>query len=191
MTTLFSTILAAALAQNLVLDGLLGLCPALALSRRHDVAAGMALLTLMALPILILLGYTIQVGVLRPLGAESLTLIAWALLLTALPAAAARLLARLRPDLQRLLGDYLPFLGFNCLVLGGVLLTAVRAESLLQAVGLAIGTAAGYAIVLLILSALRERLALTPLPSAMRGGAATLVTLGLFALALTGLRGIG
>lgn len=191
MTTLFSTILAAALAQNLLLDGLLGLCPALALSRRHDVAAGMALLTLTALPILILLGYTIQVGVLRPLGAESLTLIAWALLFTTLPAAAATLLARLRPDLRTLLGDYLPFFGFNCLVLGGVLLTTVRAESLIQAVGLAVGTAAGYAIVLLILSALRERLALTPLPAAMQGGAATLVTLGLFALALMGLRGTG
>ncbi|MCG3202169.1 MAG: Electron transport complex subunit RsxA [Gammaproteobacteria bacterium] len=191
MTTLFSTILAAALAQNLLLDGLLGLCPALALSRRHDVAAGMALLTLTALPILILLGYAIQVGVLRPLGAESLTLIAWALLLTTLPVAAATLLARFRPGLQALLGAYLPFFGFNCLVLGGVLLTTVRAESLIQAVGLALGTAAGYAIVLLMLSALRERLALTPVPAAMRGGAATLVTLGLLALALMGLRGIG
>ena len=191
MTTLLSTILAAALAQNLLLDGLLGLCPALALSRRHDVAAGMALVTLAALPILILLGYAIQVGVLRPLGAESLTLIAWALLLSTLPAAAATLLARWRPGLHALLGDYLPFLGLNCLVLGGVLLTTVRAESLLQAVGLAVGTAAGYALVLLALSALRERLALTPLPAAMRGGAAALVTLGLFALALTGLRGIG
>ncbi len=190
MTTLLSTILAAALAQNLVLDGLLGLCPVLALSRRHDVARGMALLTVTMLPLLVVLGYAVQVGVLRPLGAESLSLIAWALLFTTLPTVLETILARHNPALHASLVDYLPFLGLNCLVLGGVLLTTVRAESLIEAAGYAIGTAAGYAIVLLILTALRERLALTPVPAAMRGGAAALVTLGLFALALMGLRGI-
>lgn len=191
MTTLLSTILAAALAQNLVLDGLLGLCPMLALSRRHDVASGMALLTITVLPVLIVLGYVIQVGVLRPLGAESLSLIAWALLFAIMPTVLETVLARHLPALHASLGDYLPFFGLNCLVLGGVLLTTLRAKSLPEAVGYAIGTAAGYAIVLLMLTSLRERLALAPVPAAMRGGAAALVTLGLFALALMGLRGIG
>jgi electron transport complex protein RnfA len=49
----------------------------------------------------------------------------------------------------------------------------------------------GFALVLLVLGGLRERLTMTPLPVAMRGAPSVFVTLGLLALALLGLRGVG
>ncbi|MFO1436086.1 MAG: Rnf-Nqr domain containing protein, partial [Gammaproteobacteria bacterium] len=82
MDTLFSTVVLAALAQNLALGGLIGLCPMVALSRRYEVASGMAIASVLVLPILSILAYALGEYVFRPVGLQSLSLITWTLLIT-------------------------------------------------------------------------------------------------------------
>src|SRR3990172_10697632 len=100
MSALLSTVLAAAVGGNLALDGLLGLCPLLAVSRKHEVAAGMALMTVVALPSYCVLAYMLKAWVLQPLNAESLALVVWVLLLATFVVAAGRWLSRSRPALH-------------------------------------------------------------------------------------------
>jgi electron transport complex protein RnfA len=186
-----STIVLAAIAQNLALSGLIGLCPMLALSRRYDVASGMAVISVVVLPLLSILAYALSEYVLRPAGMEALSLIAWTLLITLMVGVAQALAAGYAPRLHQEFGAYLPFFGMNCLVLGAVLSTAMPARSFAEAIGLAIGIALGYAVALLIVAAMRERLAMTALPRAMRGAPAVILSLAILSLALQGLRGVG
>lgn len=191
MDTLFSTVVLAALAQNLALGGLIGLCPMVALSRRYEVASGMAIASVLVLPILSILAYALGEYVFRPVGLQSLSLITWTLLITLCIGALQALLAKYSPKIHRDFGAYVPFFGMNCLVLGAVLSTALRARSFEEAVGLAVGTAVGYAVVLLIVAAMHERLAMADLPKPMRGVPALILALGILSLALQGLRGVG
>ncbi|MGQ0657312.1 MAG: Rnf-Nqr domain containing protein [Chromatiales bacterium] len=190
MSALFSTAVAAAISSNLALDALLGICPLLALSRKHEVASGMAAATLIALPVFCGAGYALQTWLLRPLAAEALSLLLWVLLLSLSTGVLERWLRLAHPTLHANFGVFLPLLGVNCLVLGAVLLATTRVSSLPEVFAYSLGTAGGYGAVLLIVGSLRERLSMTPLPAPMRGAAAVLVTLGLLSLALMGLQGM-
>jgi electron transport complex protein RnfA len=163
----------------------------LAMSRRFEVASGMAAMTIVLLPILCVAAFVIEHQVLVPLGAEPLGLLVWVLLGFLIGAAADVVIRRAMPSHAALFLPYLPFFGVNCLVLGAVLGTLDAAESMVTLIGWSLGTAAGYAAVLLIVTGIRERLAMTSLPLAMRGAPALVLSMGILAVALAGLRGIG
>ncbi len=190
MSALLFTAVVAAVGNNLALDALLGLCPLLALSRRHEVATAMAAATIIVLPVYCAIAYALEAWVLRPLGAESLRLLLWMLVVAATTGALERWLYRARPAWHAAFGVLLPLFGVNCLVLGAILLATTGADSIGAAFVYGTGTAAGYAAVLLGTGSLRERLSMTPVPGPMRGAAVVLVTLGLLSLALMGLEGI-
>lgn len=191
LDTLLSSLLLAAVGQNLALDGLLGLCPMVALSRKFEVASGMAVMTVVLLPVLCVAAWLIQRMVLVPNDAEALGLLAWVLLSFLLVGIAGVVMRRWLPGVAGEYEPYLPFFGINCLVLGALLSTLTNADSLLAVIGWAVGSALGYAAVLLIVTCLRERLEMTALPRAMRGAPALVLSVGLLALAMSGLRGVG
>ena len=191
MDTLLGAVFLAAVAQNLVLDGLLGLCPAIALSQRHVVATGMALLALVVLPMYCLLAYAVRTWVLAPLGAETLTLITWVVLAYAISPCMNACLRQYAPGMLQRYGNYLPFFSVNCLVLGSVLLTLSRQSNLVTVLAGGVGTAMGYAIVLLLMASFRERLDMTAVPTLLRGVPIAVITLGILSLAVLGLRGVG
>lgn len=190
MSALLFTVVVAAVGNNLALDALLGLCPLLALSRRHEIATAMAGATIIVLPVYCTIAHALEAWVLRPLAAESLRLLLWMLVIAAITGVLERWLYRVRPAWHAAFGALLPLFGANCLVLGAVLLATTGADSIGAAFSYGIGTAAGYAAVLVVTGSLRERLSMTPVPGPMRGAAVVLVTLGLLSLALMGLAGI-
>jgi electron transport complex protein RnfA len=102
-----------------------------------------------------------------------------------------RLMAVYSPRLFAALGLYLPLITTNCAVLGVALLDAKQSESLFDSLLFSAGSGLGFTLVLVLFSAVRERLESAAIPAPFRGSAIGLITAGLAALAFSGFQGLG
>ena len=128
-------------------------------------------------------GWAVDSQVLVPLGFTLLRTPAFVFLVAGLAFALRALSARFLPSLLLVTGVSIPEIGINCAALGLVLITTraeyTAAESLVA--GLAAG--AGYFLVTALMTAIRERLEVEPVPRALRGFPLQLITAGLMAYA--------
>ncbi len=83
----------------------------------------------------------------------------------------------------------LPFATFNCCVLGTLLLTNTKNYTLLQTIAFSIGTAVGYILATILVSEGQRTLTGRNIPQAFKGFPATLVYIGVLALAIYGFTG--
>jgi len=94
------------------------------------------------------------------------------------------------PLLYRILGIFLPLITSNCAVLGVALLNINQSHSFAQSVFYGFGAALGFSLVLILFSALREKLALCDIPEPFQGAAIAMITAGLMSLAFMGFSGM-
>jgi electron transport complex protein RnfA len=97
---------------------------------------------------------------------------------------------RQSPRLYRVLGIYLPLITTNCAVLGVALLNVQARHSLIESILYGFGAALGFGLVLVLFSAMRERLETADVPAAWRGAPIALTTAGLMSLAFMGFSGL-
>ena len=184
-----AVIAAAALAENIVLAKMLGLCPFAGLSRRMDVAAGVGLATAAVLTVSSAAAWIVNHFLLSDFpAARPLVFIALA---AAIVQAAEQLMRSRTPQMHRMLGVYLPLIATNCAVLA-VMLLAVRdaPDSFLHATARGFGGGIGFALAVVCLAAVRARLVESRAPPLMRGAPLTMITAGWMALAFSGLAGV-
>ena len=84
----------------------------------------------------------------------------------------------------------LPLLLANTYVLGATLLVTANAATFWHALLRLTGLAFGFAVLMLIMAGLQDRLAGADVPDAFHGGPIAVITLGLLALAFNGLTGM-
>ncbi len=178
------------LVNNIVLVRFLGLCPFMGVSRRLETAAGMALATGFVLTIATALTYVLYTYVLAPLGLEYLKIILFLLVIAAVVQFTEIVVHRTSPLFYQVLGIYLPLITSNCAILGIALLNIEESRTFVAAIAFGLGTAAGFALVLVLFTALRERIAAADVPGPFKGAAIGLITAGLMALAFMGLAGL-
>jgi electron transport complex protein RnfA len=189
MSQLVLIIMSAALVNNFVLVQFLGLCPFVGTSNRIESALGIGLATGVVLTIASGLSYLIETWVLLPLGLEYLRLLAFILVIGAAVQLVEMLVRRTSPLLHRVLGLYIPLMASNCAVLGVALLNSRASRSLIVALCYGLGAALGFALVLVLLAGLRERIDRADVPLPLRGHAIALVTAGIMSLAFLGFTG--
>ncbi len=86
-------------------------------------------------------------------------------------------LERYLPRVQAAFGAFLPLLAIHCAILGGSLFMVERRYDLAEAVVYGLGSGAGFALAVILLGAVRARLAYADLPAGLRGlGVAFLIT---------------
>lgn len=179
-------LVATALVNNILLTQLLGVSSLLDLSARTAGALRLAAATAMLILISTLGHYPLVHWLLKPLKLQVLALpaaVLWVALAAALIELASRRIdARLHLALVRMR----PLTIANGAVLGTALLNAERASSLAAALANAVGVAFGFALVLVLLAGVRERLDAVAVPAAFRGAPITLLSAGLMALAFLG-----
>ena len=91
------------------------------------------------------------------------------------------------PALFEALGIYLPLITTNCAVLGAAIMATQKNFNLLQAIVFATGISLGFALVLMLFAAIRERLDReTGTPRAMRGMPLALITASILSMAFFG-----
>ncbi|MDD2247170.1 MULTISPECIES: electron transport complex subunit RsxA [Proteiniphilum] len=183
-------IIVAIFVNNVVFSQFLGICPFLGVSKKVDTAIGMGLAVTFVLTIATLVTFLLQKGILEPAGLEYLQTISFILVIAALVQMVEIVLKKISPALYQALGVYLPLITTNCVILGVAILVIQKDYSLLESVIYAVATAVGYAMALIIFSSIREQMAITKIPKAMKGIPIALITAGIIAMAFMGFSGI-
>lgn len=190
MADLFVILVATILVNNFVLTQFLGLCPFMGVSRSREAAVGMALATTFVLTLSSMTSYLIHSLLLIPLGLAHLRTISFILIIAAVVQFTETLVRGISPLLHQVLGIFLPLITTNCAVLGVALLNVQADHGLLGSAVYGIGAALGFSLVLLLFSAIRERIAVADIPEPFQGPAIALVTAGMMSLAFMGFSGL-
>ncbi|SCD19706.1 Electron transport complex protein RnfA [Proteiniphilum saccharofermentans] len=183
-------IIVAIFVNNVVLAQFLGICPFLGVSKKVDTAIGMGLAVTFVMTIATIVTFLLQKGILEAFGLEYLQTITFILVIAALVQMVEIILKKISPSLYQALGVFLPLITTNCAILGVAILVTQKNYNLLESVIYAIATSIGFALALIIFSGIREQLALTKVPKAMKGIPLALITAGIMAMAFMGFSGI-
>jgi electron transport complex protein RnfA len=190
MTDLILILVATVLVNNFVLVRFLGLCPFMGVSRSLEAAFGMSLATAFVLTMSSAVSYLLHRYLLVPLQLEYLRTISFILVIAASVQFTEIMVRRLSPLLHEVLGIYIPLIATNCAVLGVALLNVQQAKGFVQAVFFGFGASMGFALVLVMFAAVREKLISADIPLPFRGTAIALVTAGIMSLAFMGFSGM-
>jgi electron transport complex protein RnfA len=194
----------AVLVSNVILATFLGLCPFMGVSKNTRDALGMSCAVLFVIVMSSAATFTLDWYVLKPLFMESapelrivLHTIAFILVIAALVQLVEMILRKYLPPLYKALGIYLPLITTNCAVLGMALLTVKRyggmetfGEAIIWTLCDAGFSALGFAVAMMLMSGIRERLELMDVPDPMRGWPIAFVCAGLMAFAFFGFQGL-
>jgi len=178
------------LVNNFVLVKFLGLCPFMGVSRKVETATGMGLATTFVLTLSAVSSYVINEYLLTPLGLEYLRTIAFILVIAAVVQFTEMVVHKTSPLLYNVLGIFLPLITTNCAVLGVALLNVQEAHGFVESALYGFGAAVGFSIVLILFSAIRERIAAADVPLPFRGSAIAMITAGLMSLGFMGFYGL-
>jgi len=190
MTELALILVSTVLVNNFVLVKFLGLCPFMGVSRNVDTATGMALATTFVLTLSSISSYLANEYLLIPLGLEYLRTITFILVIAAVVQFTEMVVHKTSPLLYKVLGIFLPLITTNCAVLGVALLSVQQHQGFIESAVYGFGAAVGFSMVLILFSAIRERIAVADVPAPFRGSAIALVTAGLMSLAFMGFSGL-
>ena len=193
-------ILSTVLVNNVIFSQFLGICPFLGTSKKTSTALGMGAAVIFVLTLATLVTWLTNQYILVPLGLDKfLQTIAFILIIAALVQMVEIILKKISPSLYTALGVFLPLITTNCAVLG-VSLTVVTKEfnyggvtrmlSLGESIVYAVGIAIGFALALVIFAGVREHIDLMEPPKGMKGTPIALITAGILALAFMGFTGI-
>ena len=185
MTELVLILLAAALANNLVTDHLLGASPMLAAAQRLDVAFDMATAVTGVTIAVALATWLLDNLLITPLHLEHYRLLILVMTVAGTGQALRKMPGRYSPRLFDRDGRFYPLLLLNCMLLGVMLLGAQQDAGLPGALAYGAGAGLGYALVLLGFTAINLRLEVTDLPVPVRGLPLQVITLGIISLAFT------
>ena len=190
MKELLTIAVGSAIVNNVVLSQFLGLCPFLGVSKKTKTASGMGAAIVFVITIASAAASLIYKYILVPCGLEYMQTIVFILVIAALVQLVEMVLKKTSPGLYKALGVYLPLITTNCAVLGVAITNVQKDYTLLQSVVNGLATAGGFAIAIIILAGLRERMEYSNIPKAFQGMPITLITSGLMAIAFSGFAGL-
>lgn len=178
------------LVNNFVLAQFLGLCPFMGVSNKLETAIGMASATTFVLTLAAISSYLVNTWILMPLGLAYLKTIAFILVIAVVVQFTKMFIEKTSPLLYRVLGVFLPLITTNCAVLGVALQNTAKSRTFMESSLYGFGAALGFSLVLILFSAMRERLAVADIPMPFQGAAIGMITAGLAALAFMGFAGL-
>ena len=178
------------LVNNFVLVQFLGLCPFMGVSNKLETAIGMSAATTFVLTLASACSYLTYTWLLVPLDLTYLRTISFILVIAVVVQFTEMVVRKSSPLLHRVLGVYLPLITTNCAVLGVALLNINKAHSFSQSLLYGFGAAVGFSLVLVLFSAMRERLAVADVPRPFQGAAIGMIAAGLASLAFMGFAGL-
>ncbi|RLV59860.1 electron transport complex subunit RsxA [Parashewanella curva] len=190
MTEYLLLLIGTVLVNNFVLVKFLGLCPFMGVSSKLESAIGMSMATTFVLTLASVLSYLVNLYLLIPFDLAYLRTISFILVIAVVVQFTEMVVQKTSASLYRTLGIYLPLITTNCAVLGVALLNINEKHNFLESAVYGFGAAVGFSLVLVLFSAMRERLAAADIPLPFRGGAIAMITAGLMSLAFMGFTGL-
>uniref|UniRef100_A0A832I0L6 NADH-quinone reductase n=1 Tax=Eiseniibacteriota bacterium TaxID=2212470 RepID=A0A832I0L6_UNCEI len=185
-----TTILAAALINNFVFTRYLGLCVFFGVSRRRDTALGMGATFFMVMVGSGMLSWLLYRFVLRPLDLRFLQILVFIGVVAFMVQLLDTVLKKVHAALHEKFGIYLVLITTNCIILAVPLLNAAADAGAMESLALAMGSGAGFALALFLMSCAREKVELAQVPKDFQGLPLAFALTGLFALAFMGFSGL-
>ena len=186
--------------ENLALAFFLGMCTFLAVSKKIETAFGLGVAVVVVQGITVpannlIYNYLLKEGALSWAGLPDidlsfLGLISYIGVIAAMVQILEMALDRFFPALYNALGIFLPLLTVNCAILGGSLFMIQREYTFDQSVVYGIGSGVGWALAIVALAGVREKLKYSDVPDGLQGLGITFITTGLMALAFLAFSGM-
>ena len=200
MLEFINLFITAAFVENLALTFFLGMCTFLAVSKRIETALGLGLAVIVVQAITVPVNNLLYTYLLEPgaLGWAGLTeidlsflgLVCYIGVIAALVQILEMTLDRHFPKLYNALGIFLPLITVNCAILGGSLFMVERQYGFADSVVYGLGSGFGWAIALVALAGIREKLRYSDVPDGLQGLGITFIIVGLMSLGFMGFSGI-
>lgn len=178
------------LVNNFVLVKFLGLCPFMGVSKKLETAIGMGFATTFVMTIASISSWLMDTFILVPLDLLYLRTLSFILVIAVVVQFTEMVVRKTSPTLYRLLGIFLPLITTNCAVLGVALLNINQSHTFMQSAVYGFGAAVGFSLVMVLIAAIRERLAVANIPAPFKGSSIGLITAGLMSLAFMGFSGL-
>lgn len=195
-----SLILQAVFVENLALAFFLGMCTFLAISKKVEAALGLGIAVVVVLTISVpvnnlIYNYVLRDGALSWAGLPNMNLSFLGLLtyigvIAALVQILEMFLDRYVPVLYSALGVFLPLITVNCAILGASLFMVERDYAFGESVAYGFGAGVGWALAIVALAGIREKLKYSDVPPGLRGLGITFITVGLMSLGFMSFSGI-
>lgn len=192
MSDFLALLLRAAFVENMPLTLFLGLCTFLALSRRPETAIGLGLAVMAVMTVTVPLNQIVYTTFLAPgawawaglpdMDLSYLALIAFIGVLAASVQLVEMVLDRFFPAIHSAFGVFLPLLAVHCAILAGSLFMVERSYTITESLAFGMGGGLGFAVAVVMLAAVRARLAYADLPAGLRGLGAAFVITGMMSL---------
>jgi Na+-transporting NADH:ubiquinone oxidoreductase subunit E len=189
--------------ENMALSFFLGMCTFLAISKKIQTAIslGFAVIFVQTLTVPannLLWQFLLKEGALTWTGMEGaatldlsfLSLMSYICMVAALVQIIEMACDKYLPALYNALGIYLPLITVNCAILGGALFMQQRDYNFSESVVYGLGSGGGWALAIVLIAAVREKLKYSDIPAGLQGLGITFISAGLMALGFMSFSGI-
>jgi Na+-transporting NADH:ubiquinone oxidoreductase subunit E len=188
--------------ENMALAFFLGMCSFMACSRRVDTAMGLgaAVIFVLVLAVAIsnlILNYLLREGALvwvhpgmKTVDLSFLSFLSYIGAIAALTQLVEMTLDKYVPKLYAALGVFLPLIAVNCAILGAALFMDQRDYNFPDAMVFAVGSGIGWALAIIAMAAIREKMRYSNVPPGLRGLGIAFVLTGLMAIGFMAFSGI-
>ena len=197
MADMIELFLRSAFVDNLALAYFLGMCTFLAVSKNVKTAIGLGIGVIVVQTITVPVNNLIYNLFLKEgstfLGEYDLAflgLICFIGVIAAMVQILEMTLDKFFPALYSALGIFLPLITVNCAILGGTLFMQQRDYSFGESVVFGVGSGFGWALAIVALAGIREKLKYSDIPHGLRGLGITFIIVGLMALGFQAFLGI-
>ena len=197
-----SLLVKAVFVENMALAFFLGMCSFLAVSKKVETAVGLGVAVVvvqtLTLPMNNLIyNYLLKEGALAwispSLATQDLTFLGFLTYIGTIAAivqVVEMALDKYVPALHATLGIFLPLIAVNCAILGGSLFMVERSYTFGESVVFGVGSGGGFALAIVALAAIREKLRYSNVPEGLRGLGLTFIVAGLMAIGFMAFAGI-
>ena len=179
--------------DNMIFAFFLGMCSFLAVSKNVKTSLGLGVAVIFVELITLPVNYLLQTKVLEPMGLEFLSFILFIAVIAGIVQLVEMVVEKFSPSLYNSLGIFLPLIAVNCAIMGASLFMQQRIgmdpdntqaiTSFGDSIAYALGSGIGWALAIVCLAAIREKMEYCDIPKPLKGVGITFITVGLMAMA--------
>jgi len=189
--------------ENMIFAYFLGMCSYLAVSKTVKTALGLGAAVVFVLVVTVPLNwllenYLLKAGALewlnpawKEIDLSFISFIMFIAVVASVVQLVEMIVEKFSPALYGALGIFLPLIAVNCSILGGALFMQERQYStFLDVTAFSLGSGIGWAIAIILIAGIREKIRYSKIPDALKGLGITFIITGLMGLAFMSFSGI-
>ncbi|AQT59751.1 NADH:ubiquinone reductase (Na(+)-transporting) subunit E [Cellvibrio mixtus] len=200
MEHLLSLFVRSVFIENMALAFFLGMCSFLAMSKKINAAIGLGIAVIVVQTVTVpannlILTYLLKEDALAWAGVTGvdltfLSFISFIGVIAAIVQIMEMVMDKFMPALYNALGVFLPLITVNCVIMGGSLFMVERDYHFVESVVYGLGSGTGWAIAIVLLAGILEKMKYSDVPEGLRGLGITFITVGLMSLGFMSFGGI-